>query len=74
MRPRLAAVSQDAVVVTTGLFQGIGQDRQAVELAFLVDGFSKVLHGRREVLQVRSDRHERVAENVTEEITLDTLL
>ena len=32
---------QDVGVVTPGFFQGVGQDRQGVEVAFGVDGFGQ---------------------------------
>src|SRR5262249_40658641 len=37
MLPWLAAVGEDVEVVAPGLFEGVGQDRQAVKGPFLVD-------------------------------------
>src|SRR5262249_7365436 len=37
MWPRPAAVTEDVGVGATGLFQGVGQDRQAVEGSLVVD-------------------------------------
>jgi hypothetical protein len=41
MLPRLAAVLQDVGVGAAGVFQGVGEDGQAVEGPFIVDGLSK---------------------------------
>ena len=41
MLTRLAAVLKDIGVVAAGVFEGIGEDREAVEGAVVVDGLGK---------------------------------
>jgi len=41
MFPTASAVAQDVLVRAAGVFEGIGQDGQAVEGTLVVDGLSK---------------------------------
>jgi hypothetical protein len=42
MRSRPSTVVQDVGVGAAGVFQGVGQDRQAVKGSFLVDGYGQL--------------------------------
>jgi hypothetical protein len=58
MFPRLSAVIQDVLVGAAGIFEGVGQDRQAVEDAVVVDGLGKTGDRGREPGMVECDRAE----------------
>ena len=45
MLARLAAMGEDIGVVTASFFQGVGQDGQVAEAAFVVDGLGQLVDG-----------------------------
>ena len=63
MFPTAAAMSQNVGIGAAGIFQGIGQDRQAVEGAVGVYGLGETGDGAREPGGVKGDGPERVAED-----------
>ena len=67
---RPAAVVQDVGVVAAGVFEGVGEDRQAVEGAVVVDGLGKGGDVRCSPGGMERDGAERVAEDVTNQIRL----
>src|SRR5260370_1202871 len=67
MRPVGSAMGKNIAVVAAGLFEGVGEDRQAVEGPVLVHGLGKSSDRGREPTRVESDGAEGVAENVTQE-------
>ena len=67
---RHPAVEQDICVRAAGFFEGVREDRQAVEGAILVDRGGNGLDGRREPCGIGGDGSEGIAENVAEEIGL----
>src|SRR5262245_47192542 len=70
VRPRPAAVGEAGGVGAAGLFQGVGQDRQAVEGAVVVDGLRQLWDSAvlpRQPGGVGNRRAEWVAENIAED-------
>jgi hypothetical protein len=79
MGSRTAKVPEDVGVVTTGVFQGIGEDREAVrvegaigQLSLIVGGLGKSQDGRRLPSGGEGDGAEGVAENVAKEKAADS--
>src|SRR5271165_5617954 len=70
MVARLPAVAQDVLVRAASVFQGVGQDRQAVEGAVGVDGLGEAGDGRREPFALGGDRLEGVAKDAGENVFL----
>src|SRR5262249_24915566 len=69
-----AAVRQDLSVSATGVFQGIGQDRQAVEGTLVVDGLADLLYGAVVPGQNGSRRRRQRTEGIAECITKQSSL
>jgi len=63
----LAAVVEDIGIGAASVFEGVGEDGEAVEGAVSVDGIGEALDGRRFPSQVEGDRSEGVADDVTEQ-------
>ena len=62
MDTRLAAVVQDVGIVAAGVFEGVGEDGQTVEGAFIVDRLREGRHGGGEPGGIDGHGTERVAE------------
>ena len=69
MLPRLAAVIQDVGVVAAGVFEGVGEDGQAVEGPFVIDGGGKGNDGGSEPDGIDGYGAERVAEDAAQAVT-----
>ena len=65
MLARLSAVVQDVRVIAAGVFQGIGQDRQAVEVAVVVDSCCEGNDGGSAPGRIAGRGPEGTAENAT---------
>jgi hypothetical protein len=63
----VAAVGEDVRVVAAGVFEGIGQDRHAVEGTVVVDAASERDDGGREPGGIDGDGPEGIAEDVAEQ-------
>lgn len=74
MRPVAAAVVQNLGVVTLSIFEGISQDRQAIEVTILVDRMRQGYDIRRQPARINPHGAERVAEDVVEESDLNERL
>ena len=71
MLARLPAMVQDVGVIAASVFEGIGEDGQAVEGAVVVDGLSQGGDVRRSPGGVERDGAEGIAEDSTEQVGLD---
>src|SRR5262245_9276687 len=69
MRPRAAAVLEQLLVVATGVEQGIGQDRQAVEGPLFVDVFGHPAYCTALPVQNGGKQGWRKMEGVAEDVT-----
>src|SRR5438128_1806121 len=76
MRPRMPAVREDGGVLASGLFEGVGQGRQALERTLVIDRLSEL--DQRAVVrrspQRSGRRSEGVAENIAKENRLRSFL
>src|SRR5262249_21263206 len=70
MLARLSAVVQDVGIVAAGIFEGVGEDGQAVEGSVVVDRLGQGDDVRCSAGGVESDRAEGVAEDVSDKGTL----
>jgi hypothetical protein len=71
MLPRLAAVIQDVGIVAARVFEGIGEDGQAVEGAFVIDGGGERNDGGGEPGKIDSYGAEGVADYVANDVALN---
>src|SRR5439155_262306 len=70
-----SAMCQDFRIRTTGLFQGIGQDRHWTVVAVFVDRLGDLRHGAalpHQPERIHVPEAKRIAEDVTEESRLDS--
>src|SRR3954453_19497516 len=67
VRPRLSAVAQHLGMSATGSFQAVGQGREAVEGAIIVDSLSEPHDGRRQPGWIERDGAEGIADDVAEQ-------
>src|SRR3954453_17546304 len=77
VRAGAAAVTQQVGVGAAGLFEGVGEDRQVVEGAVVVDlpgdrGYGAVVPG--QPRGIDGDRAERVAEDLTKNVAMCCIL
>ncbi|WP_157469202.1 hypothetical protein [Gemmata sp. SH-PL17] len=68
----LPAVIEDVIVITTGVLEGVGQDRHQVKGTILVNAFGKGANDRGKPRRFECDRTKGVAEDVTEQTGLKT--
>jgi hypothetical protein len=66
VRTGSAAVLQDGGVGAAGVFQGVGEEREMIEVTILIDGLRELLHGRGRASWVEGQEAEGVAEEATE--------